>query len=135
MNGNTLEGLMDQIADVSERARKYGREGKVKFALNGFVSGHIYGFNERSQIAWVNLVISTVLRIKKEEKRRDSQMVDWNWCAAAVDELQIEGERRKSEPLGMSVTVTSRPDDSEKGPSTPPRVVSDSSSLLMRQSP
>ncbi|KAK8248456.1 luciferase-like domain-containing protein [Phyllosticta capitalensis] len=37
MNGNTLEGLMDQIADVSERARKYGREGKVKFALNGFV--------------------------------------------------------------------------------------------------
>lgn len=37
MNGNTLEGFMSQIADVKERARKNGREGQVKFALNGFV--------------------------------------------------------------------------------------------------
>ncbi|KAK7553669.1 luciferase-like domain-containing protein [Phyllosticta citricarpa] len=37
MNGNTLEGLMEQIADVKERAKKYGREGQVRFALNGFV--------------------------------------------------------------------------------------------------
>lgn len=37
MNGNTLEGFQSQIADVRERAEKYGREGQVKFALNGFV--------------------------------------------------------------------------------------------------
>lgn len=37
MNGNTLEGFQAQIRDVKERAKKAGREGKVKFALNGFV--------------------------------------------------------------------------------------------------
>ena len=37
MNGNTLEGFQTQIADVKERAKKYGREGQVKFAVNGFV--------------------------------------------------------------------------------------------------
>ncbi|MCJ1330423.1 hypothetical protein MMC10_007106 [Thelotrema lepadinum] len=37
MNGNTLEGFQTQIADVKERAKKAGREGQVKFALNGFV--------------------------------------------------------------------------------------------------
>ena len=37
MNGNTLEGFQTQIADVKERAAKHGREGQVKFALNGFV--------------------------------------------------------------------------------------------------
>ena len=37
MNGNTLEGFQQQIADVKERAKKYGREGQVKFALNAFV--------------------------------------------------------------------------------------------------
>ena len=37
MNGNDLEGFREQIADVKERARKVGREGQVKFAVNGFV--------------------------------------------------------------------------------------------------
>ncbi|WPH01679.1 putative GroES-like superfamily, Luciferase-like domain, alcohol dehydrogenase-like protein [Acrodontium crateriforme] len=37
MNGNTLEGFQTQIKDVKERAKKNGREGQVKFALNGFV--------------------------------------------------------------------------------------------------
>lgn len=37
MNGNTLEGFQEQIKDVKERAKKHGREGQVKFALNGFV--------------------------------------------------------------------------------------------------
>jgi alkanesulfonate monooxygenase len=37
MNGNDLDGFRDQIADVKERARKVGREGQVKFAVNGFV--------------------------------------------------------------------------------------------------
>lgn len=36
MNGNTLEGFQEQIADVKERARKVGREGEVRFAVNGF---------------------------------------------------------------------------------------------------
>ncbi|KAK6580777.1 hypothetical protein PZA11_007013 [Diplocarpon coronariae] len=36
MNGNTLEGFQEQIADVRERARKVGREGEVRFAVNGF---------------------------------------------------------------------------------------------------
>ena len=37
MNGNTLEGFQTQIADVKDRAKQHGREGLVKFALNGFV--------------------------------------------------------------------------------------------------
>ena len=37
MNGNTLEGFQSQIHDVKERAKKAGREGQVRFALNGFV--------------------------------------------------------------------------------------------------
>lgn len=37
MNGNTLEGFQSQISDVKERATKNGREGQVRFALNGFV--------------------------------------------------------------------------------------------------
>ncbi|TKA58755.1 hypothetical protein B0A55_12635 [Friedmanniomyces simplex] len=37
MNGNTLEGFQSQISDVRARAKKHGREGQVKFALNGFV--------------------------------------------------------------------------------------------------
>ena len=37
MNGNTLEGFQQQIADVKEKAKKNGREGQVKFALNAFV--------------------------------------------------------------------------------------------------
>ena len=36
MNGNTLEGFQEQIKDVNERAKREGREGQVKFALNGF---------------------------------------------------------------------------------------------------
>lgn len=36
MNGNTLEGFQEQIADVRERARKVGREYQIKFAVNGF---------------------------------------------------------------------------------------------------
>ena len=36
MNGNNLEGFLEQIADVKERARKVGREDKVRFAVNGF---------------------------------------------------------------------------------------------------
>lgn len=36
MNGNTLEGFQEQIADVKERARKAGREDKIRFAVNGF---------------------------------------------------------------------------------------------------
>jgi alkanesulfonate monooxygenase len=37
MNGNTLEGFQTQIADVRRRAKEQGREGQIKFALNGFV--------------------------------------------------------------------------------------------------
>ena len=37
MNGNTLEGFQTQIAAVKERAKVHGREGQVRFALNGFV--------------------------------------------------------------------------------------------------
>lgn len=37
MNGNTLEGFQEQIADVKERAKQHAREGQVKFALNGFI--------------------------------------------------------------------------------------------------
>ena len=37
MNGNTLEGFQTQIKDVKERAKQHGREGQVKFAVNGFV--------------------------------------------------------------------------------------------------
>jgi len=36
MNGNTLEGFQEQITDVKERAKKVGREGQVRFAVNGF---------------------------------------------------------------------------------------------------
>ena len=36
MNGNTLEGFQEQIADVKERARKLGREDQIHFAVNGF---------------------------------------------------------------------------------------------------
>ncbi|QKS72984.1 dimethyl sulfone monooxygenase SfnG [Paenalkalicoccus suaedae] len=36
MNGNTLEGFKEQIEDVRARAKKYGREDKIKFAVNGF---------------------------------------------------------------------------------------------------
>ncbi|KAL2118760.1 hypothetical protein VTJ04DRAFT_5719 [Mycothermus thermophilus] len=37
MNGNDLEGFRSQIEDVKARAAKVGREGQVKFAVNGFV--------------------------------------------------------------------------------------------------
>ncbi|CZT08010.1 related to sulfonate monooxygenase [Rhynchosporium agropyri] len=37
MNGNTLEGFQEQIADVRERSAKAGREGEVRFGVNGFV--------------------------------------------------------------------------------------------------
>lgn len=37
MNGNDIDGFRDQIADVRARAARYGREGQVKFAVNGFV--------------------------------------------------------------------------------------------------
>ena len=37
MNGNTLEGFQMQIKDVKERAKQHGREGQVKFAVNGFI--------------------------------------------------------------------------------------------------
>ncbi|GME41635.1 Alcohol dehydrogenase superfamily zinc-containing [Neofusicoccum parvum] len=37
MNGNTLDGFLTQIADVRERAARHGRDGRVRFALNGFV--------------------------------------------------------------------------------------------------
>ncbi|KAG4417958.1 hypothetical protein IFR04_008925 [Cadophora malorum] len=36
MNGNTLEGFQEQIADVKDRAAKAGRTGEVRFAVNGF---------------------------------------------------------------------------------------------------
>ncbi|KAK0111685.1 hypothetical protein ONS95_002030 [Cadophora gregata] len=36
MNGNTLEGFQEQIADVKDRAAKAGRSGEVRFAVNGF---------------------------------------------------------------------------------------------------
>ena len=36
MNGNTLEGFQEQIADVKERAAKLGRGDQIKFAVNGF---------------------------------------------------------------------------------------------------
>ncbi|KAF6837197.1 luciferase- subgroup [Colletotrichum plurivorum] len=37
MNGNDLEGFRAQIADVKARAAKVGREGELRFAVNGFV--------------------------------------------------------------------------------------------------
>nr|POF07669.1 alkanesulfonate monooxygenase 1 [Quercus suber] len=37
MNGNTLEGFQKQINSVCEKAKAAGREGQVRFALNGFV--------------------------------------------------------------------------------------------------
>jgi alkanesulfonate monooxygenase len=37
MNGNDLDGFRAQIEDVKNRAREAGREGLVKFAVNGFV--------------------------------------------------------------------------------------------------
>jgi alkanesulfonate monooxygenase len=37
MNGNDIDGFREQIDDVRARAKKYGREGQVKFAVNGFV--------------------------------------------------------------------------------------------------
>jgi alkanesulfonate monooxygenase len=37
MNGNDLDGFRDQINDVKERAKKFGRENEVRFAVNGFV--------------------------------------------------------------------------------------------------
>lgn len=37
MNGNTLEGFQEQIRDVKAKATAAGREGQVRFALNGFV--------------------------------------------------------------------------------------------------
>jgi alkanesulfonate monooxygenase len=37
MNGNDLDGFRAQIEDVKQRAREAGREGQVKFAVNGFV--------------------------------------------------------------------------------------------------
>ncbi|EMD63068.1 hypothetical protein GGP41_005093 [Bipolaris sorokiniana] len=37
MNGNDLDGFREQIADVKARARKFGREDKVRFGVNGFV--------------------------------------------------------------------------------------------------
>lgn len=38
-NGNTPEGIAEQIADVSDVARVHGREGQVRFGLNGFFIG------------------------------------------------------------------------------------------------
>ncbi|KAH7115060.1 luciferase-like domain-containing protein [Dendryphion nanum] len=37
MNGNDLDGFRNQINDVKERAKKFGRENEVRFAVNGFV--------------------------------------------------------------------------------------------------
>ncbi|MCP8615929.1 dimethylsulfone monooxygenase SfnG [Salirhabdus salicampi] len=36
MNGNTLEGIQEQIADVKAKAAAQGREEEVKFGINGF---------------------------------------------------------------------------------------------------
>lgn len=37
MNGNTLDGFREQIADVRDRAVKFGRKASdIKFAVNGF---------------------------------------------------------------------------------------------------
>lgn len=37
MNGNSLEGIREQIQEVSAKAARYGRRGQVKFAVNAFV--------------------------------------------------------------------------------------------------
>jgi alkanesulfonate monooxygenase len=37
MNGNDIDGFREQIEDVRARAKKHGREGQIKFAVNGFV--------------------------------------------------------------------------------------------------
>ncbi|KAJ4299733.1 hypothetical protein N0V90_004979 [Kalmusia sp. IMI 367209] len=37
MNGNDIDGFREQVADVRARAKKYGRENEIKFAVNGFV--------------------------------------------------------------------------------------------------
>lgn len=37
MNGNNLEGFRDQVNDVKERAKKYGRKNEVRCAVNSFV--------------------------------------------------------------------------------------------------
>jgi alkanesulfonate monooxygenase len=36
MNGNILEGFQEQIGDMREGARSVGREGEIRFAVNGF---------------------------------------------------------------------------------------------------
>ena len=36
MNGNTLEGVREQVEDVRDRAAGHGRAGAVRFGLNGF---------------------------------------------------------------------------------------------------
>lgn len=37
MNGDSVDGIAAQIADVKNRARQHGRDGQVKFAVNAFV--------------------------------------------------------------------------------------------------
>lgn len=37
MNGNSLEGIREQIEDVRARAQKYGRQHQIRFACNAFV--------------------------------------------------------------------------------------------------
>ncbi|GMA33333.1 dimethylsulfone monooxygenase SfnG [Litorihabitans aurantiacus] len=39
MNGNTPEGIAEQVRDVSEVAREHSREGAVRFGVNGFLIG------------------------------------------------------------------------------------------------
>src|SRR5699024_3897212 len=36
MNGSPVEGVQEQVADVRGRAALHGREGQVRFGLNGF---------------------------------------------------------------------------------------------------
>lgn len=36
MNGNTIEGVREQVVDVRSRAATYGRQDAVRFGLNGF---------------------------------------------------------------------------------------------------
>ncbi len=37
LNGGSVEKIAETIADVKERARKYGRENEIRFAMNAFV--------------------------------------------------------------------------------------------------
>ncbi|KAF2720879.1 bacterial luciferase-like protein [Polychaeton citri CBS 116435] len=77
MNGNTLEGFQTQIAAVREKAKKHGREGQIKFALNSFV----------------------ILRDTEEEAIRVLQEIQ-----GKADKEAVEGFRQQVQNAGASAS-------------------------------